>query len=480
MLVAAIATGQTACSSPRTSISRNAPPTRKTNVVIILTDDQGYNSLSCAGAKDFKTPHLDRLAAEGVRLTQAYSSSPVCSPTRASLMTGNYPQHSGRLFDWVLGPLGADHGLPTDGPSLPRMLKTGGYATGVMGKWHLGGIKQYWPMIHGFDEWKGFCGGNLDYWRHDDHPHQPDLWNGEQPLKAEGYLTDLITDWSIDFIDRHQERPFFLYVAYNAPHWPYQGYEPDLRNIDRQRKEDPVSWQLGGGTPEIYRSMMERMDHGIGRILDALAAHGLEKDTLVIFTSDNGGDPPFANNEPLRGHKTQLFEGGIRVPCIFRWPGRLPAGAVCDQPIITMDLTASTLATAGVPRDPTVRPADGINVLPILAGQAPPQPRRFFWFAKDRPPVQPFLRAIRDGDWKLLQTNQEQHLFNLKDDPSEQNDLAAVQTAKVVELARIYAEWEATLPAQVAGSRIRVHPETGVAPRHGPPSPGFAGLRPGE
>jgi arylsulfatase A-like enzyme len=195
------------------------------------------------------------------------------------------------------------------------------------------------------------------------------------------------------------------------------------------------------------------MDYGIGRIMDALAANGLEKDTLVVFFSDNGGDPPYANNEPLRGHKAQLFEGGIRVPCIFRWPGRLEAGQVSDQPIITMDITATTLAAAGVKRDLAARAADGIDVLPILTGQKPQQPRRLFWFAKDRPPQLPFLRAIRDGDWKLVQINEQQHLFNLKDDPSEKQNLAVQYPAKVKELLRSYTDWEASLPPREDGGK---------------------------
>jgi arylsulfatase A-like enzyme len=426
-----------------------AEPSRtdRVNVVLILSDDQGYNSLSCAGQTDVPTPHLDRLAEQGVRLTQCYTPSPVCSPTRAALLTGNYPQRISREFDWVVGGLGASNGLPPATPTLASMLKSSGYTTGIMGKWHLGGVLEKWPTRFGFDEFKGFVGGNLDYWAHDDSDHQPDLWDGQRPLKAEGYLTDLTTDWSIDFIRRHKDRPFFLYVAYNAVHWPYQARAESMRNLDREPGGNLEKWCIGGGTPEIYQSMLRALDQGVGRIAAALDAAGLADRTLVIFTSDNGGDRPFASNKPFRGWKCELYEGGIRVPCIFRWPGRLRPRSVFDQPIITMDLTASILAACGVARDPRALPPDGMDILPLLAGRMPPQPRRFFWYAQPPGPGAPPWRAVRDGDLKLVQIGNEQHVFDLKLDPSEQHDLAGEELQRTRNLKSIHTEWEKSLPA---------------------------------
>jgi len=436
------------CSAAENRSSAVAQKTQSqpVNVVIILSDDQGYNSLSCAGATDFKTPNLNRLASQGVRCTQFYTSAPVCSPTRAALLTGVYQQRIGRQFDWVVGGLGAGNGLPPTTPTLPQMLNKRNYATGIMGKWHLGGIPKQWPTRFGFDEFKGFTGGNLDYWLHDDVTRKSDLWDGEKPLKAQGYLTDLITEWSVDFLRRHQDHPFFLYIPYNAPHWPYQGYEQGLHNINRAPGGNHRNWCVGGGSREIYRSMMERLDRGIGRILSTLDELNLSNNTLVIFFSDNGGDPPFANNKPLRGHKTQLYEGGIRVPCIFRWPGRIPADTLSDQPMIVMDITATVLAATQTPRDNRAQPADGINVLPFLTGRAANIPRRFFWYAQPPGKAAQTWRAIRDGDWKMVQIGTDRQLYNLKEDIAEQNNHADKLPDKLNELSNTLARWENSLP----------------------------------
>ncbi|MHC4444074.1 MAG: sulfatase-like hydrolase/transferase [Planctomycetota bacterium] len=417
------------------------------NVVIILSDDQGYNSLAATGCTDFKMPNLDRLVTQGTRMRQCYTSAPVCSPTRAALLTGNYQQRIDRVFDWVVGILDEPWGLPASEPTLARMLKKRGYVTGIFGKWHLGGVPEKWPTVHGFDEFKGFVGGNLDFWTYENVRHQHGLFDGDKPIKPKGYLTDLITDWSIDFIKRHKKEAFFLYIPYNAPHWPYQGYEKGLHNLNRDPKGNWTNWAIAGGSMEIYRSMMERLDHGIGRVLKALDDNKLTNNTLVIFFSDNGGDTRYANNQPLRGFKCDLYEGGVRVPCVFRWPGKIPADRVCDQPIITMDITATVLAATGTPRDPKARPADGIDVLPIITGQVPPRARRFFWYSQP-PGKKPTWRAIRDGDWKLVRQNEKAELFNLKDDPAESKDLTGQNPAKLKELNKLYAQWEATLPSK--------------------------------
>jgi N-acetylgalactosamine-6-sulfatase len=223
-----------------------------------------------------------------------------------------------------------------------------------------------------------------------------------------------------------------------------------MHNLERARDGEHVKWCIGGGTPEIYSAMLRRLDQGVGRILNALDAAGLADRTLVIFSSDNGGDKPFASNKPLQGWKCELYEGGIRVPCIFRWPGHLPAGTVCDQPTITMDLTASVLAATGTPRDPKALPADGIDILPIAAKTRPMQPRRFFWYAQPPGPNAPTWRAVRDGDLKLVMIGKERHVYNLRLDMAEQNDVIGRHPGMGGRLAKMHADWEATLPARKA------------------------------
>ncbi|MFO7971151.1 MAG: sulfatase-like hydrolase/transferase [Desulfobacterales bacterium] len=264
--------------------ARSSSVTAETpNVVLILADDLGWGDLGCYGNQRIETPHLDRLAEKGVRLTQCYSNAPVCTPTRAALMTGVYQQRLGRHFDWVIGGMGHDGGLPFGTVTLPQMLKENGYATGMSGKWDIGGVESRAPNAFGFEEFKGLLGGNLDYWTHTDNQGRLDLWDNTEKFQShEGYLTDLIGDWSIDFIEKNKKNPFFLYVSFTAPHWPYQGKEPELRNIDRE------SYEKAGGSHKIYASMVESMDQNIGRIMDVLDACGLNQKTLIIFTSDNG------------------------------------------------------------------------------------------------------------------------------------------------------------------------------------------------
>jgi arylsulfatase A-like enzyme len=357
--------------------ARSAEPAAaepRPNVVVVLIDDMGYGDLGCYGAADIRTPHIDRLAREGVKLTDFYANGPVCTPTRAALLTGRYPQRVG--LEWAIAPGQTEPGLPTAETSLARMLKGHGYATALFGKWHLGYRPEFGPLAHGFDEFFGLLSGNIDHYSHKEVNGAPDLYEGTEPVERAGYATDLITARSVAFVEQHAREPFFLYVAYNAVHWPFQ--PPDRPDDVRDR----ASWFAG--TRRDYASMLERLDDGVGRLLEALDRHDLSERTLVIVTDDNGGER-LSRSEPLFHHKGTLWEGGIRVPCLLRWPGRLPAGSVSAQVAMTMDLTATVLAATDVP-PPEGRSLDGVDLLTILRSEEPPRERTLCWRIRPRRP----------------------------------------------------------------------------------------------
>ena len=311
----------------------------KPNVVLIMMDDLGYGDLGSYGAPDVKTPNIDRLAREGVRLTDAYANGVVCTPTRTALISGRYQQRVGlegalTLADTALG-------LPVTGTSLPALLKANGYATALIGKWHLGFRREFGPRAHGFDEFFGFLEGAHDY-------YVGGLYEDTTPVRPHGYLTDAITERSVNFIQRQRSSPFFLEVAYNAVHWPFQ--PPNRPPTDTARRSGLGLLQLAvdsvPATRADYVQMLERADEGVGKILAVLEQRGLARNTLVIFTNDNGGEW-LSRNAPFFHRKGTVWEGGIRVPLIIRWPGELPAGKTSGQVALTMDLTASILAATG-------------------------------------------------------------------------------------------------------------------------------------
>ena len=440
----AVATGQPA-----------AAPASRPNIVLILTDDLGYGDLGSYGAPDARTPHLDSLAREGVRLTDAYANGAVCSPTRAALISGRYQQRS--RLEWVLANADRERGLPVTGTSLPALLKQRGYATALFGKWHLGFTPAFGPNAHGFDEFFGFMSGAVDYWTHRGGDDRPDLFENSTPVETPNYLTDEITRKAVTFIDRHAAGPFFVEVAYNAVHWPFEPPDRPPSDTDRQQPtrlyqgpDDPVP-----PTRQDYLKMLERADQGVGEIIAALNRHGLAANTLVIFTNDNGGEW-LSRNEPFFHHKATLWEGGIRVPLIMRWPGRLPKGVVSPQAAITLDLTASILAAAGASLPPGFRP-DGIDLIPILEGRRPVIDRQFFWRIAQPDRQQ---KAVRSGRWKLVVDGSgkvaaisEKLLFDLREDPGERHDLAARHPDRVVQLTRLLADWEADVDAGSEGRR---------------------------
>ena len=404
------------------------------NIVFILADDLGYGDLGCYGCPDIRTPNLDRLAKQGVRFTDAYSSGSVCSPTRAAFITGRYQQRIG--LEWAVYYDVPEEGLPPQETSLATMLRNAGYFTAMAGKWHLG-YGDWNPTRHGFDRFFGMLGGNVHYFEHYGRKGTPDLWLDEQPIKRTGYITDLIAEQAVQFVDEAGERPFFLHVPFNAPHFPFQG--PG----DGQRKVTPKQgWQTGDRT--TYASMVESLDTNVGRIVDAIDSRGLAENTLIVFTSDNGGDV-HARNAPLAGGKGKLSEGGIRVPCIARWTGRIPAGRETSQAAITMDFSATFLALAGAsaPKD---RPSDGVDLMPVLEGREQPFERTLFW----RRALDPWRknvvpqRAVRQGRWKYVDyANGKQELFDLAADVAEKTDHLDTQPELAATLRQQLNAWEA-------------------------------------
>ena len=424
--------------APLELVRAQVPNTQRPNVVLIITDDVGYGDLGSYGAPDLKTPNIDGLARDGVRLTDFYANGATCSPTRTGLISGRYQQRYG--LEQPLGSQGAaDHerGLPATGRSLPQLLKNNGYATALIGKWHLGWKSEFSPGAHGFDYFFGFKSGFIDYYQHTaggDSPLTADLFENERPVEVPGYMTDLITERSVRFIEQNAEQPFFIDVAYNAAHWPYQ--RPDQPSTARDRARHLGPFDNPTSTRADYIAMLERADQGVGQILAALDRLGLRENTIVIFTNDNGGEW-LSRNDPLFHHKGSVWEGGIRVPAIVRWPGHIPAGSVSGQVGITMDLTASILAATGTPVPSDAR-LEGIDLFPVLEGRAPAIERTLFWRVIGAQPQ----RAVRSGDWKLLYDGGRAMLFNVRTDLSERTDLMREQSAVARRLAPLVAAWQ--------------------------------------
>jgi arylsulfatase A-like enzyme len=419
-----------------------APP----NVVLIITDDMGYGDLGSYGATDIRTPNLDRLAHEGARLTQFYANASTCTPTRAGLMTGRWQQRVDlELPLGMVRPADYDRGLAANGRTLPQLMKNAGYATALVGKWHLGWKPEFSPTKHGFDYFFGLKSGFHDFYTHTTpdtpYPGGRDLWEGDSLVTVEGYSTDLITDRSIRFIEQNARRPFFIDVSYNAPHWPYQ--VPDKPSVARDSARHVRPWDDSTSTRADYVAMVERVDAGVGRILATLDRLGLRQNTIVIFTNDNGGEW-LSRNAPLFHTKFTNWEGGIRVPMIVRWPGHVRAGLVSDQVGITMDLTRSILVAgrASIPPDLEL---DGVDLLSILAGRAPPQERTLYWRIQI---PQRRQGAIRSGDWKLVLDGAQPMLFDLKTDIGERVNLAGANPAVARRLYDLYRAWDAEVTAE--------------------------------
>jgi len=412
-----------------TSALIGAASSPRPNVLFILADDLGYGDLSCYGRPDYRTPVLDNLAREGLKFTSAYASAPVCTPTRCAFITGRYPH---RLEVGLQEPLlfsQPDVGLPPGHPTIASLLRNNGYHTALIGKWHLGRKPEFGPNRHGFDEFFGILNGAADYFTHESNG--PDLWEDLTPVQRVGYLTDLLSDRAVRFVTRARTTPFYLSLHYTAPHSPWEGPE-DAAIGHTDHGSGPMT---DGGSLKIYASMMKSMDAGIGRVLKALAGATLDRRTLVIFTSDNGGER-YSFNWPFSFQKYHLWEGGIRVPAIVRWPGVVPAGRTTDQPATTLDWTATILAVTGTSPDPAY-PLDGEDLMPVCTGAAP-HDRTLFWRTKLRD-------AARVGRWKYLKDSGEEHLFDLSIDPGEKNELKTRHADVFDRIRQQYLAWNAQM-----------------------------------
>ncbi|QDP97382.1 sulfatase-like hydrolase/transferase [Microlunatus elymi] len=430
---------------------------RRPNVVIVYTDDLGYGDLGCYGADDLATPHLDALAERGVRATSWYSNAPVCSPSRAALLTGRHPINTGVTH--ILGGRRSTPGLSNDQPTLMSILAEQGYHTGIFGKWHLGLTPDCRPRSHGFEEFFGFLAGCVDYYSHifywgqgDGTDPLHDLWENETEVWHNGeYLTELITDRAVDFIERHADQPFFCYLPYNAPHYPMhapQHYLDRFADLPADRR--------------IMAAMIAAVDDGVGRVVETLREQGLLDDTVIIFSSDNGPSAESrnwldGNDQPwragttggYRGYKGSLFDGGIREPFLISYPAALPAGRVVDAPAQMSDVVPTVLSLLGI-ETTDLGPGidfDGRDVSGLLAGTAESPHQQLVWSQDNQ-------LAIREGDWKLI-TNpcldfdrvlpDPVWLSDLADDPYEQTNLADDHPETVRRLLADVSNWHSSI-----------------------------------
>ena len=423
--MAALASGV----DPLFAETESKPP----NIVFILADDLGYADVACYGRPDLHTPNIDGLAARGVRFLQAYANSAVCSATRTALIPGRYQDRLSVGLDEPLA--GRDIGLPPDVPTLPSLLKKAGYSTALVGKWHLGLLPKYGPLQSGYDHFYGFRTGASDYYTH------PGLYDDDVHIDQAGYLTELLGNHAVNVVNGYARsgHPFLLSLHFNAPHWPWEppGDDSESKRLAGRRLDD-----FDGGTQKIYQSMIEALDLQVGRVVAAIQANGLAENTIIIFTSDNGGER-FADTWPFTGRKTELLEGGLRIPAILSWPARIPQGRTTNQVAISMDWLPTLLAAVGTVPDPAY-PPDGINLLPVIAANAAAIERKLFWRYKGNA-----QRAVRDGDYKFLKILDNTFLFNVVDDPMERANLKERHKDIYDRLVQEWLAWNATMLPEI-------------------------------
>ncbi|WP_298430826.1 sulfatase-like hydrolase/transferase [Ottowia sp.] len=414
------------------------------NFIFIVADDLGYADLGCYGGRDAVfgpvSPVLDRLAQDGLLFTQGYSNSPVCSPTRFGLMTARYQY---RLRGAAEEPINSRSrgsttlGLPPEHPTLPSLLKSAGYRTALIGKWHLGYPPTFGPLRSGYEEFFGPMSGGVDYFSHCDSAGRHDLWFGEEELADEGYLTDLLSRRAVDWVDRMAagDAPFMLSLHYTAPHWPWETRE----DAGRAPAIKDNLFDLAGGNIHVYRRMIHHMDEGIGWIVEALRRNGQLDNTLIVFTSDNGGER-FSDNWPLVGGKMDLTEGGIRVPWIAHWPAVIRPGGQSRQLCMSMDWSATMLDAAGVAAHPDF-PLDGVSMLPVLRDAAHSFDRPLHWRMNHRG-----QRALRQGNWKYLRVDGNDYLFDIPADERERANQAKKQPERLAAMRQAWEDWNASMP----------------------------------
>jgi arylsulfatase A-like enzyme len=422
----------------------NTPP----NIIFIVADDLGFADLGCYGGREAQfgaiSPHIDALAAGGLRLTEGYANAPVCSPTRFALMTMRYQY---RVRGGLEEPINSRSkgsttlGLSPEIPTLPSLLREAGYATALIGKWHLGYPPSFGPLRSGYDEFYGIMAGGVDYFTHCSGKGDHDLYIGEEEHHEIGYLTDLFSERAVAYVDRmapqaRAGKPFFLSLHYTAPHWPWE-----------TRDDAPVAeavkdnlFHLDGGNIHTYRRMIHHMDEGIGKLVAELRTQGLLDNTLIVFTSDNGGER-FSDNWPLVGGKMDLTEGGIRVPWIAHWPATIPAGSTSEQHCMTMDWSA-TLMEIGGGRAPQGHALDGVSLAPVLRDPSHVFERPLYWRMNHRD-----QRAMRLGDWKYLKVDANEYLFDISADARERANLKHREPARFEALRQAWIDWNETVPA---------------------------------
>jgi arylsulfatase A-like enzyme len=419
---------------------------QRPNIIFIVADDLGYADLGCYGGRGFDgagresvSPNLDQLANSGMKFTQGYSNSPVCSPTRFALMTARWQYRIRGALDEPLKSNSQGNpllGLPAELPTLPSLLKDADYRTALIGKWHLGYAPYFGPLKSGYEEFFGPMSGGVDYFTHCDFNGKHDLYFGEEQKKEDGYLTDLLSKRAVDYANRmaSQDAPFFLSLHYTAPHWPWETRE-DAHVAPEVAKN---LFHLHGGNIHSYRRMIHHMDEGIGWLVEALRKNGQLNNTLIVFTSDNGGER-FSDNWPLVGGKMDLTEGGIRVPYIAHWPSVIPAGRVSEHHCLTMDWSATMLALGGAiaPADHTW---DGVSLKAVIEGGAAFE-RPLHWRMNHRN-----QRAHRSGDWKYLKVDEHEYLFNIPADERERANLASREPERLAQMRAAWEVWAATMP----------------------------------
>lgn len=419
---------------------------RRPNIIFIVADDLGYADLGCYGGRAAQfgpvSPNIDALALGGLKFTEGYSNSPVCSPTRFALMTMRYQY---RLRGGLEEPISSKSkgnpklGLPPEIPTLPSLLRESGYATALIGKWHLGYPPAFGPLRSGYDEFYGIMAGGVDYFSHFSGKGDHDLYIGEQAHHEIGYLTDLLSRRAVDFVERQaaqSEQPFFLSLHYTAPHWPWETRD------DAHLAAELASnlFHLDGGDVDTYKRMIHHMDEGIGWLVDSLRRAGQLENTLIVFTSDNGGER-FSDNWPLVGGKMDLTEGGIRVPWIAHWPAKIPAGTVSRQHCMTMDWSATLLALGGA-QPVSNHPIDGVSLESVLSNPSHTFDRPLYWRMNHRG-----QRALRAGDWKYLKVDEHEYLFNVTSDERERANLAQREPERLNVMRTAWEAWDATVPA---------------------------------